>query len=50
MAGCAGATAGDSEESSLSSLALCSEKKEAPVVLECFCAEVERKRIELLLF
>ena len=46
-AGCAAATAGDSEESRL--LVTGFEKKEASVALEWFCSEVERIRIELLL-
>ena len=48
VAGCAAATAGDSEETRL--LAPCSEQEGACVVLECFCSEVERIRIELPLF
>ena len=45
VAGCAAATANDSGESRL--LVPCFEQNEATVVLECFCSEVERIRIEL---
>ena len=48
VACCAAANADDSEESRF--LVPCSEQKEASVVLECFCSEVERIRIELPLF
>lgn len=48
VAGCAAVTAGDSDESRL--LVSCAEQKEAHVVLDCFCSEVEQIRIELSLF
>ena len=50
VAGCAAATAGDSEKSRLPVPCFEQKLEEEPVVLECFCRGVERILIELSLF